>query len=71
MVAVTYSSARVAAAAAATKTSAPAKKSFFARFLNALMDARLRQAEREIATHWHLVSWNDETIDRSELPFAR
>jgi hypothetical protein len=74
MVAVTYNSARVVTVApASAKTSTPAKKGFFARFMDALMEARLRQAEREIEMHRHLFHWNHDpnTVDQNELPFGR
>jgi hypothetical protein len=52
MVALTYGNAPTAAKAAtktvaATETKAPVK-SFFRRFFDALMEARLRQAQREL-----------------------
>jgi len=54
MVALTYSEAPAATAAKVGVKTAPAaevlapRKSFFARFLDAMMDARLKQAQREI-----------------------
>ncbi|MDO8878151.1 MAG: hypothetical protein Q8M24_10790 [Pseudolabrys sp.] len=54
MVALTYGDARVAtpeskiATKIATGTVASPRPSFFARFLAAMMEARMRQAEREI-----------------------
>ena len=49
MVAVTYGSVRPAAAKAQPKTN------FFSRFVAAMMEARLRQAYREIELHQHLI----------------
>lgn len=52
MVALTYATATPAGTARkVTKTAAPAKaarKTFFARFFDAVMEARMRQAQREI-----------------------
>ena len=73
MVAVTYGSARVSAAPAVAKA-APKGKGFFARFMDALIEARLRQAYREIALHQHLAEgWKRdiEPVEQSELPFGR
>jgi hypothetical protein len=42
-------------AAASVKAATPAKKGFWARALDALIEARMRQAEREIRLHRHLV----------------
>lgn len=60
MVALTYGNAPTAAKAAAksvaaTETQAPAK-GFFARFLDAMMEARMRQAQREIRLYGRLVT---------------
>lgn len=56
MVALTYGHAPTAAkTVAATETQAPAK-GFFARFLDAMMEARMRQAEREIRLYGRLVT---------------
>jgi hypothetical protein len=58
MVAVTYGSVRPAAAAAAE---ARPKANFFSRLMAAMMEARLRQAYREIELHQHLIDdWEDE-----------
>jgi hypothetical protein len=73
MVAVTYGSARIATVAPAAKA-APKGKGFFARFMDALIEARLRQAYRELALHQHLnYGWTreDEPVERNELPFGR
>lgn len=55
MVALTYGNAPTAAKTAATETPAPAK-GFFARFFEALMDARMKQAQREIRLYGRLVT---------------
>lgn len=56
MVAVTYGRARVAGAKAANRTQGAAqRKTAFGRFVDALMESRLRQAEREIRRHAHLL----------------
>ena len=47
MVAVTYGTARIAAASLASKAQ-PKGKGFFARLLDAMIEARMRQAYREI-----------------------
>jgi len=55
------------------------KPGFFARFVDAMMEARLRQAVRELAMHQHLVPENllkkygyTATLnDDSKLPFTR
>jgi len=46
---ITYGDRRAAAQAP------PRRKGFFARFLEAMQEARMRQAEREIARHLHLL----------------
>jgi hypothetical protein len=62
MVAVTYGSVRPAHAAA---TKAQPKTNFFSRLIAAMMEARLRQAYREIELHQHLIDgWKDETTKR-------
>ncbi len=55
-----------------------AKPGFFARAWNAFVEARMRQAEREIALHRHLLPGQLETVGErltprgeKELPFAR
>ncbi|WP_137043744.1 hypothetical protein [Pseudolabrys sp. FHR47] len=56
MVALTYGNAPTAAksaAKAATETRAPAK-GFFARLLDAMMEARMKQAQREIRLYTRL-----------------
>ena len=53
---------------AAPKTAAPraaaARKGLLARFYDALIEARMRQAMRELAIHRHLMPENSVTIDR-------
>ena len=54
MVALTYGNASPAATVAAvTETKAPAK-GFFARFFDAVMEARMQQAQREIRMYTRL-----------------
>ena len=58
MVAVTYGSVRPAGAAAANVQPG---MNFFSRVIAAMMEARLRQACREIELHQHLIDgWKDE-----------
>ena len=49
---------------------APAKKGFFFRFYNALIEARMRAAMREIRMHQHLLQ-DDVATDLGALPFVR
>ena len=59
MVAVTYGVTRVPAAAPEATERTPvaaSHKSFFTRFVEALMESRLQQARREIGRHAHLLS---------------
>jgi hypothetical protein len=80
MVAVTYD-ARVAAADAAAKTpraqAAAPRKHWFARFMDALMEARMQQARREIRLHTGLLPYTlDERgnrlvkTDSGDMPFG-
>ena len=81
MVAVTYGVARVAAGKAEPQAkradrAAPAK-SWFARFIDALIESRMRQARREIAKHVHLLPYSlDERgnrlvkTDAKNMPFG-
>ena len=56
MVAVTYGKVRVAGAKAGKRTQGAARrKTAFGRFIDALMESRLRQAEREIRRHAHVL----------------
>ena len=81
MVAITYGVARVSAAAAAPKTgrseAAASRKSWFARFFDALVESRIQQAHREIQKHRHLLAYPlDERgnrlikTDSADLPFG-
>jgi hypothetical protein len=69
MVAVTYGVARVPSAELATKGKragqvAP-RKSWFTRFMDALMETRMQQARREIARHRRLLPYSlDERGNR-------
>jgi hypothetical protein len=54
MTAVTYD---VGRASAAAKPAAP-RKGFFARFMDALIEARMAQARREIALHLDLLPYS-------------
>ena len=56
MAAVTYGVARRPAADDAERTQVGPRKSFFARFMNALAESRRRQAHREIEKHRHLMA---------------
>jgi hypothetical protein len=78
MVAVTYDVGRVSAATAgkAEKASTP-RKGLFARFMDALIEARMAQARREIALHIDLLPYSlDERGNRlvktgsHDMPFG-
>ena len=81
MVAVTYGVSRVpgtkrAAKAKRAEQAAP-RKSLFARALDALIEARMQQARREIARHIHLMPYSlDERGNRlvktgsKDMPFG-
>jgi hypothetical protein len=69
MVAVTYGAARIAAASLAAKAQ-PKGKGFFARFWDALIEARMQQARREIAMHRHLM-WKPDPVESQERPLGR
>ena len=58
MVAVTYGAARIAARSLASKVQ-PKGKGFFARLLDAMIEARMQQARREIAMHRQLM-WKSD-----------
>jgi hypothetical protein len=66
-------------AAATTKAAKPVKKGFWMRTLDALIEARMRQAEREIRLHRHLVpaselrelGLNASYKDANKLPFVK
>jgi hypothetical protein len=77
MVAVTYDVARVPAAKAARVKAAAPGKSWFARFMDALMESRMQQARRELAVHARLLPYSlDERGNRlvkigsSDMPFG-
>ena len=66
-------------AAATTKAAKPATKGFWMRTLDALIEARMRQAECEIRLHRHLVpasalaelGLNASYKDANKLPFVK
>jgi len=68
MVAVTYDVGRVAGARAAERAAAAPRKSIFARFMDALVEARLQAVHREIARHAHLLP---RTLDEQDNPLAK
>lgn len=77
MVAVTYGVTRVPTAKAAERAKAAApRKSFFIRFMDALVASRMKQVHREIAKHAHLLPYTlDERGNRlinsvDKLPFG-
>ena len=81
MVAVTYNVARVPAVEAATKSARAAqaapRKSWLVRFFDAVVEARLAQAERQIRMHTHLLPYTlDERGNRlvktraDDMPFG-
>ncbi len=79
MVAVTYGVARIPATEAPAKTvkTAAPSKPWYVRFMNALIEARTQQAQREIARHIHLSNYTfDEQGDlmaktgAKDLPFG-
>jgi hypothetical protein len=78
MVAVTYGAARVPAKAAGkTADKATPHKNWFARFMDALIEARMQQARREIERHIHLLPYSlDDRRNRlvktgaKEMPFG-
>ena len=55
MVAVTYGGARVAAPDAADTKAGKKRKSYLARFFDAIADAQLKRAQRELALYRHLL----------------
>jgi hypothetical protein len=76
MVAVTYGAARIAAASLAPKNrnlAQPKGKGFFARLFDAMVEARMQQAYREIGMHRQLAGWmrDVEPVENKELPFGR
>ena len=69
MVALTYGDTRVSGVETknATKTETASRPSWFARFLAAMMESRLRQAEREVRLYARLLPSVHDTP--AELPF--
>ncbi|MBV9558801.1 MAG: hypothetical protein JO254_17185 [Pseudolabrys sp.] len=65
MVAVTYGVARAAAGALKSKAKSKKADGLFARFVAAFTEARVRQAERELALHGFVRNKNDD------VPFVR
>jgi len=63
MVAVTYGVARLAAPKNAAARASSARKNVVSRFVTAMMEARLRQAHKEIVRHAHLLEHSDEFKD--------
>jgi hypothetical protein len=77
MVAVTYGVARVPKAARKTARKAATRKSWLARLMDALIEARMQQARREIARHIFLLPYSlDDRRNRlvktgsKEMPFG-
>ena len=71
MVAITFGVARAAVSAA---NSGEQRKGFFARLLDTIVEARTKQAEREIAQYRYLSrAWEREILAAKdeELPFGR
>jgi hypothetical protein len=76
MVAVTFGGSRIAAPAVADTRPARKRKGFFARAFDAICDAQMKRAERELALHRHLLP-HDFKLDRTnwwrnedQLPFG-
>jgi hypothetical protein len=63
MVAVTYGVARVTAPKNAGKRASGSRKNLVTRFVTAMMEARLRQAHKEIVRHAHLLEHSDDYKD--------
>lgn len=63
MVALTYGVARVTAPKNAGGRVSSPRKNIVTRFVTALMEARLRQAHKEIVRHAHLLEHRDEYRD--------
>jgi hypothetical protein len=77
MVAVTYGVARVPKAARKTARKADARKTWLARIMDALIEARMQQARREIARHIFLLPYSlDDRRNRlvktgsKQMPFG-
>lgn len=71
MVAVTYGAARIATSPAVKAQ--PKGKGFFARLFDAMVEARMQQAYREIALNAQLNAWarDYKPVETKELPFGR
>jgi hypothetical protein len=63
MVAVTYGVARVTGPKNAGKRASGSRKNLVTRFVTAMMEARLRQAHKEIVRHAHLLEHSDDYKD--------
>ena len=63
MVAVTYGLARVAASKNAGARASSPRPNIATRFVTAMMEARLRQAHKEIVRHAHLLEHSDDYKD--------
>jgi hypothetical protein len=78
MVAVTFGDARVPAKAAGkTAAKAAPRKHWLARVMDALVEARMQQARREIARHIHLLPYSLDDrrnrlvkTDSTDMPFG-
>lgn len=77
MVAVTYDVARVPAAEAAAPAKAAPRKRWYARLFDAMIEARMEQARREVARHMHFLPYTlDEHGNRviktgaRDMPFG-
>jgi hypothetical protein len=72
MVAVTYGAARIAAASLVSKAQ-PKGKGFFTRLFDAMVEARMQQAYREMGLHRQLATWvrEVEPVENKEPPFGR
>jgi hypothetical protein len=77
MVAVTYGNTRVSKVSAKAAARATPRKSSFARFIDALVKARMQQAHREIMRHAHLLPYTLDqrgnrlvNIGGKDLPFG-
>lgn len=75
MVAVTYGVARVPSAKAADAQTAAPRKSLLVRFLDALVESRMRKAQAEIRKYRHLMpyTYDERTnrlvkIERDDMP---
>jgi hypothetical protein len=70
MVALTYGDTRVSGVETKTTknaTTAAPGKSWFARFVDAMMESRMRQAEREVRLYARLLP--PPHVEQAELPF--